>query len=87
VYARGDFQGDTAAVSLRQGFPSEAGNLALLHWQPDGILDLSDAVSEVHFLFDGGPAHPLATRIGELCPYRRVHLQHLMPVTVLFLSP
>jgi hypothetical protein len=60
VYARGDFQGDTAAVSLRQGFPSEAGNLALLHWQPDGILDLSDAVSEVHFLFDGGPAHPLA---------------------------
>ncbi len=37
----------------------DQGNRALLDWQPDGRINLADAVSALSFLFLGGPPHAL----------------------------
>jgi hypothetical protein len=45
--------------------PAHAANLSLLDWQPDGAVDISDAVAQLQFLFLGGPRHPLAVPGNE----------------------
>jgi hypothetical protein len=35
------------------------GNTALLDWQADGKVDLSDALGPLNYLFGTGPMHPL----------------------------
>ena len=37
-----------------------AANLKLLDWQPDGGIDISDAVASLSFLFLGVPPHAMA---------------------------
>jgi hypothetical protein len=42
------------------GATDDPANEALLDWQPDLVIDLSDAVAALTYLFSGGPAHALA---------------------------
>jgi hypothetical protein len=37
--------------------------VTLLDWQPDGAIDISDAVSMLGFLFLGGKPHALAPEV------------------------
>jgi hypothetical protein len=48
------------------GSPSDPGNRALLDWQGDGAIDITDVVAALQFLFLGGPAHRLAIPGNEL---------------------
>ncbi len=45
------FLGDPPAMPCGDGRLALAGNLALLDWQPDGLVNLSDAVSLLVFRF------------------------------------
>ena len=42
------------------------GNVALLDWQPDGRVNLSDAIGLLAYLFQGGPSHPLS-ELADSC--------------------
>ena len=48
------------------GSSSDPGNIALMDWQPDGSVDLSDVVGMLQFLFIGNSAHPLAVVGSEV---------------------
>ena len=59
---------DTARSEVNEKLGPET--LALLDWQPDGKVDLSDGIGLLQFLFSGGAPHPLGkecTGIPE-CP-------------------
>ena len=47
------------------GTPQDPGNLALMDWQPDGSIDISDVVAMLQFIFFGDDAHALAGLTGE----------------------
>jgi len=51
------------------GTATDAGNIALLDWQPDASVDLSDAVGLLHYFFLSAAAHPLAVpgEEAEMC--------------------
>jgi hypothetical protein len=51
------------------GTPTDPGNISLLDWQPDGGLDLSDAIGLLQFFFLDAAPHPLAVQPQptELC--------------------
>jgi hypothetical protein len=59
------FTGTPAAFPCGDGTPADPGNRALLDWQPDGSVDLSDAVAILQFLFLNAAAHPLAVPGSE----------------------
>jgi len=59
------FTGIPPAFPCGDGTPEDAGNLALIDWQADGSLDLSDPVGMLQFLFNAGAAHPLAVPGAE----------------------
>jgi len=52
--------------SVRESLPcgdgteTHPGNVALMDWQPDGSIDISDAVGMIGFVFGTESAHPLA---------------------------
>jgi len=64
------FLGGPVQLPCGEGSATAAGNIALLDWQPDGKVDLSDAVGLLQFLFSGGPPHPLGNACVEItdCP-------------------
>lgn len=55
----------TGSFPCGDGTAADGGNAALMDWQPDGIVDVSDVVGELTFLFLGGPPHPLAVPGSE----------------------
>jgi glucose/arabinose dehydrogenase len=59
------FTGNPMHFPCGDGTPTDPGNLALIDWQPDGSLDLSDPVGMLQFLFSAGAAHPLAVPGSE----------------------
>jgi hypothetical protein len=44
------------------GSPDDPASVALIDWQPDGQIVISDGISLLQFLFSGGPPHALAAR-------------------------
>ena len=54
------FLGSPDSFPCGEGRATDAGNIALLDWQPDGTIDISDGIAILQFLFIGGPAHPRA---------------------------
>jgi hypothetical protein len=54
------FLGEPSRFPCGSGRPDDPGALALLDWQPDGDIDLSDGISLLQFLFSSGRPHPLA---------------------------
>ena len=54
------FTGRRPRFPCGDGTKNDPANLALIDWQPDGSIDISDAVGMLRFLFAGGPAHPMA---------------------------
>ena len=59
------FTGEPALFPCGDGTPKDAGNVALMDWQPDGGVDISDAVGMLDFLFFSKDAHPLAVPGSE----------------------
>jgi len=59
------FTGIPPVFPCGDGTSAHPGNMALLDWQPDGSVDLSDAVAILQFLFLSGAAHPLAVPGSE----------------------
>jgi hypothetical protein len=57
------FLGTPEEFPCGDGTPADPANVALIDWQPDSRIDLSDGVAALNFLFSGGPAHPA----GEAC--------------------
>ena len=39
----------------------DSGNLGLLDWQPDGVVNIADVSAALQFLFSGGAGHPLGS--------------------------
>jgi hypothetical protein len=60
------FQGIPRRFPCGDGSPEDSGNRALLDWQPDGAIDLSDGIATLQFLFLGGAAHHRAIPEKEL---------------------
>jgi hypothetical protein len=54
------FLGKPDALPCGDGSVEHDSNLALLDWQPDGSIDLSDGIALLNFLFDAGPPHFLS---------------------------
>jgi len=54
------FTGMPSLFPCGDGTPTDPGNLALMDWQPDGSIDLSDVVAMLQFLFFSANAHALA---------------------------
>jgi hypothetical protein len=54
------FTGSAKAFPCGDGLATDAGNVALLDWQPDGAIDISDGVAMLSHLFLGGRPHALA---------------------------
>lgn len=48
------------------GSTTDLGNIALMDWQSDGAVDLSDVIGMLQFLFAGTDAHPLAVLGNEV---------------------
>ncbi len=67
------FLGRPPRFPCGEGSPRDAGNVALIDWQPDGGIDLSDGVGLLQFLFRGGPPHPLALAGSETKACVRMH--------------
>ena len=59
------FTGMPPLFPCGDGTPTAQANLALLDWQPDGGVDLSDVIGMLSFLFLGTDAHPLAVPGAE----------------------
>lgn len=59
------FQG--RALPCGEGEEGDAANLALLDWQPDSSLDLSDVAALLHHLFLRSPPHPITVEFGPGC--------------------
>ena len=56
------FGGSGKVFPCGDGATTHAANVSLVDWQPDGAIDLSDAVAGLSFLFLGGRPHALAFR-------------------------
>ena len=54
------FLGAPAEFPCATGTASDSANLLLLDWEPNGELTISDAIRLLTYIFDGGPAAPLA---------------------------
>ena len=64
------FQGLPARFPCGDGLPTDAGNMSLLDWQADGVIDPSDALGILHFIFLGGPEHTLAAPgVEQACAF------------------
>ena len=59
------FNGIPPRFPCRDGTPTDPGNLALIDWQPDGSIDLSDVIAMLQFVFFGADAHALAVPGSE----------------------
>lgn len=59
------FTGSPPRFPCGAGAPTDPGNIALLDWQPDGSVDLSDILGLLQFLFFSAEAHPLAVPGAE----------------------
>ena len=59
------FTGLPPVFPCGDGTATDAGNLALMDWQPDGSIDLSDIVAMLQFLFFSADAHTLAVPGAE----------------------
>ena len=57
--------GGTVLFPCGDGTTTDPGNIGLIDWQPDGSVDLSDAVGMLSFIFLGTDAHPLAVPGAE----------------------
>lgn len=66
------FLGDPPNFPCGDGTPRGPANVALLDWQPDGFVDVSDGVSLLQFLFGGGNAHPRAVPAAETSGCTRI---------------
>ena len=55
----------TGSFPCGDGTATDAANQALIDWQPDGVIDVSDVVGVLTYLFLGGPPHPLAVPGSE----------------------
>lgn len=51
------FLGNSAGFPCGDGSSVHAANAALLDWQPDGGIDISDGIALLQHLFTGGPPH------------------------------
>ncbi|MCX9076372.1 MAG: PQQ-dependent sugar dehydrogenase [Candidatus Methanoperedens sp.] len=60
------FLGAPEALPCGNGGPAEPGNSSLLDWQPDGLVDVSDGISALNFLFQDGPPHALSVPGSEV---------------------
>ena len=59
------FTGSPAVFPCGDGTLTDPGNIALIDWQPDGSVDLSDVLGILQFFFFGAGAHPLAVPGAE----------------------
>ena len=57
------FLGSAKGFPCGDGGPQDPGNISLLDWQPDGVVDISDAVAMLTFQFLGGRPHALASEV------------------------
>ena len=53
------FLGNPPALPCAGGEPDDRGNVQLLDWLGDDVVDITDAISLLTFVFLGGPAHML----------------------------
>jgi len=59
------FKGAPFVFPCGDGTATDPGNIALLDWQPDGSVDLSDAVSLLTYFFQDSAPHTLAVPPAE----------------------
>ena len=59
------FTGNPPLFPCGDGTPTDPGNIALIDWQPDGSIDLSDVLGLLQFLFFSADAHSLAVPGAE----------------------